>query len=47
MAVRVALRNKVKSLLPPEEKGGFIIRTMAEDASDADMQMDIEYLRKT
>ena len=44
---REALRGKVQKLLPPEEKGGFIIRTMAEDASEADLQMDIEYLRKT
>jgi ribonuclease G len=44
---REALRNRVQKLLPPEEKGGFIIRTMAEDASEADLQMDIDYLRKT
>ncbi len=44
---REALRTKVQSLLPPQEKGGFIIRTMAEDASDTDLQMDIDYLRKT
>ncbi len=46
-AERELLKSKVQKLLPPEEKGGFIIRTMAEDASDADLQMDIEYLRKT
>ncbi|HZG18370.1 MAG TPA: Rne/Rng family ribonuclease, partial [Herbaspirillum sp.] len=46
-AERELLRSKVQALLPPEEKGGFIIRTMAEDASDADLQMDVEYLRKT
>ncbi len=46
-AERELLKSKVHKLLPPEEKGGFIIRTMAEDASDADLQMDIEYLRKT
>ena len=46
-AEREVLRSKVQKLLPPEEKGGFIIRTMAEDASDADLQMDIGYLRKT
>jgi len=33
--------------MKPEEKGGFIIRTMAEDASDGDLQGDVEYLRKT
>ncbi|HEX7635573.1 MAG TPA: ribonuclease E/G, partial [Noviherbaspirillum sp.] len=46
-AERDVLRSKVQKLLPPEEKGGFIIRTMAEDASDVDLQMDIDYLRKT
>jgi len=46
-AERELLRSKVQALLPSEEKGGFIIRTMAEDASDADLQMDVEYLRKT
>jgi ribonuclease G len=44
---RENLRNKVQGLVPAEEKGGFIIRTMAEDASDVDLQMDIDYLRKT
>jgi ribonuclease G len=32
-AERDALRQKVQALLPPEERGGFIIRTMAEDRS--------------
>lgn len=46
-AEREQLKGKVQNLLPPEEKGGFIIRTMAEEASDTDLQMDIDYLRKT
>jgi ribonuclease G len=46
-AEREQLRSKVQRLVPPDEKGGFIIRTMAEDASDTDLQMDIDYLRKT
>ena len=46
-AERDRLRSKVQSLLPPEEKGGFIIRTRAEDAADSALQMDVEYLRKT
>ncbi len=46
-AERENLRKKVQSFLPPEEKGGFIIRTMAEDASDSDLEMDIDYLRTT
>jgi ribonuclease G len=45
-AEREQLRSKVQSFVSPEEKGGFIIRTMAEDASDSDLQMDIDYLRK-
>ena len=46
-AEREALRSRVQRLLPAEEKGGFIIRTMAEDASETDLEMDVEYLRKT
>jgi ribonuclease G len=46
-ADREQLKQRVQGLLPPEEKGGFIIRTMAEEASEADLQMDIDYLRKT
>jgi len=42
---RQALRDKVKALLPPEEKGGFIIRTLAEGASDAEFAADIAFLR--
>ncbi len=43
---RESLRNRVQSMLPPEEKGGFIVRTMAEEASDAELLADIDYLRK-
>ena len=46
-AERELLRDKVQKLMPPEEKGGFIIRTMAEDASEMDLTMDVAYLRKT
>jgi ribonuclease G len=44
---REMLRQKVQQLVPSDERGGFIIRTMAEDASEHDLQMDIAYLRKT
>jgi ribonuclease G len=44
---RELLRQKVQALVPAEERGGFIIRTMAEDASEADLCMDVDYLRKT
>ena len=46
-ADREVLRAMVQNLLAPNEKGGFIVRTMAEDASEAELQMDVEYLRKT
>jgi ribonuclease G len=42
---RAALREKLKALLPPEEKGGVIIRTLAEGASDAELAADIDFLR--
>ena len=44
---REVLRAMVQNLLAPDEKGGFIVRTMAEDATEAELQMDVEYLRKT
>jgi ribonuclease G len=42
---RQALRDKVRALLPAEEKGGFIIRTLAEGASDEELLADIDFLR--
>jgi len=43
---RVHLREKLQLLIPEKEKGGFIIRTVAETASDRELASDIEYLRK-
>jgi ribonuclease G len=43
---RQHLREKLQQLLPAEEKGGFIIRTMAETASDRELECDVAYLRK-
>ena len=43
---RVHLREKLQQLLPPGVTGGFIIRTMAETASDRELLADVEYLRK-
>src|SRR5687767_6724485 len=43
---RQHLREKLQQILPPEEKGGFIIRTMAETASDRELECDVDYLRK-
>jgi ribonuclease G len=45
-AERESLRERVQSLIPEDEKGGFIIRTMAEAAGETDLAVDIEYLRK-
>jgi ribonuclease G len=46
-AERTQLRERLQQLLPQGETGGFIIRTMAETASDREMRADIEYLRRT
>jgi ribonuclease G len=43
---RAHLREKLQQLIPPEEKGGFIIRTMAETASERELECDVAYLRK-
>jgi len=43
---RLHLRDKLQQLLPPDITGGFIIRTMAEAASDRELATDIDYLRK-
>ena len=45
-AERELLRDKLVMLLPQGVSGGFIIRTMAEAASDREMAADIEYLTK-
>ena len=45
-AGRALLREKLKELIPPDEKGGFILRTLAEGASDEELRLDIEYLRR-
>ena len=43
---RDALRSRLQALVG-KEGGGFILRTNAEDASDAELADDISYLRKT
>jgi ribonuclease G len=43
-AERELLRDRVQRLLPEDAKGGFIIRTMASLADDAELADDIEYL---
>lgn len=44
---RERLRTRLQSLLPADEKGGYIVRTMAEEASNTDLAADVDYLRKT
>ncbi|MDQ1315257.1 MAG: ribonuclease [Pseudomonadota bacterium] len=43
---RENLRQKLHQLMPEDATGGFIVRTMAETAEDAEMQADIDYLRR-
>jgi ribonuclease G len=45
-AEREALRSRLTALVPEDERGGFIVRTMAESASDVELAADIAYLRK-
>ena len=42
---RTQLRETLRKLVPPDERGGYIIRTSAEDATEADLANDLEYLR--
>jgi ribonuclease G len=43
---RQALRQKIERQLPPGETGGFIIRTVAETATEEEFGADIRYLKK-
>jgi ribonuclease G len=43
---RAHLRETLQQLLPPEDKGGYIIRTVAESASDRGLKSDVDYLRR-
>jgi ribonuclease G len=45
-AGREQLRERIQRLLPADEQGGYIVRTMAENATDADLAADIAYLRR-
>ena len=42
---RTQLRETLQRLVPPDERGGYIIRTSAEDAVGDDLANDLEYLR--
>lgn len=43
---RELLRNRLINLLPENRSGGFIIRTMSENATDEELLSDIAYLDK-
>ncbi len=43
---RSRLKDILKVLLPPEETGGFIIRTLAEGVEETDFRSDLEFLRR-
>jgi ribonuclease G len=45
-AEREALRNRLLGLLPADSSGGYIIRTLAETATDAELLADLDYLHK-
>ncbi len=45
-AEREHLRERLQQLLPPDFAGGFIVRTMAEAASDRELSADVQYLGK-
>jgi len=44
-AGRALLREQLQALLPPDEKGGYILRTLAVGATDAELAADVAYLR--
>ena len=46
-AERELLRARLIRLLPENREGGYIIRTMSEAATDAELLADIDYLTKT
>jgi ribonuclease G len=43
---RAVLRERLKELVPAEEKGGFIVRTLAEAAGEEELRADLAYLRE-
>jgi ribonuclease G len=43
---REQLRERLSRLVPEEHSGGFIVRTMAENATDEELTADIAYLHK-
>src|SRR6201991_3201046 len=46
-AEREAIRARLTAVLPVDEKGGYIVRTIAEDATSEELTGAVAYLRKT
>ncbi|MBA3695520.1 MAG: ribonuclease G [Methylotenera sp.] len=46
-AERELLKARLIGLLPEKRDGGYIIRTMSENASDEELLADVDYLNKT
>jgi ribonuclease G len=44
---REAIKARLAGLMPADEKGGIIVRTSAQDASDTELEHDMHYLRTT
>ncbi|MGQ0545052.1 MAG: ribonuclease G [Betaproteobacteria bacterium] len=42
---RAALRERLRELAGAEERGGFIVRTLAESAAEEELRADLAYLR--
>jgi ribonuclease G len=42
---RQQLRERLKELVPADEKGSFIVRTLAEEATAEELRADLDYLR--
>ncbi len=45
-AGRLQLRDRLQNLIASDQTGGYIIRTMAESATDEELHADLEYLRR-
>ena len=45
-AEREKLRARIQALLPPDQPGGYILRTVAAEAGDDELAADIAYLRR-
>ena len=45
-AERELLKQKLQLVIPANEPGGFIIRTMAEEANEEELRADVVYLRR-